>query len=109
MKITGVKAFVVDGGPRARTFVKLETDQGLAGWGDCTKWDAYDGVVAMVQHMAPLVIGRDPMHVERLWSTAQDRSRPRAWPHFPSAMSQEVPAVAVDAGGRLPGGRRVSG
>jgi L-alanine-DL-glutamate epimerase-like enolase superfamily enzyme len=68
MKITGVKTFVVDGGPRAWTFVKVETDEGIVGWGDCTEWEVYGPVVAMVEHLAPRVIGRDPMQAELLWA-----------------------------------------
>ena len=37
MKITSVKTFIVDGGFRPWTFVKIETsDDGVVGWGDCT-------------------------------------------------------------------------
>ncbi len=67
MKISGVKWFVVDGGARPWTFVKVETDDGVVGWGDCTEWDAWPGVVAMIDHLAPLVIGRDPQDTERIW------------------------------------------
>ena len=40
MKITGVKTFIVDGIFRPWTFVKIETDSGIVGWGDCTEWQA---------------------------------------------------------------------
>ncbi len=68
MKITGVKPFTVDGGARVWTFVKVETDEGVIGWGDCTEWEAYPGVVGMLNHLAPMVIGKDPMNVERMWA-----------------------------------------
>jgi galactonate dehydratase len=67
MKVTGITPFVVDGGGRPWTFVKVETDEGVVGWGDCTEWDAWPGVVGMLEHLAPLVIGRDPMNSERIW------------------------------------------
>ncbi len=67
MKITSIKPFVVDGGTRAWTFVKVETDEGVVGWGDCTDWEAYEGVVAMVRHLTPLVVGKDPLNSERIW------------------------------------------
>lgn len=67
MKITDVKTFVVDGIARPWTFVKVETDSGIVGWGDCTEWDAFPGVVAMVEHMKPLVVGKDPMNGLRIW------------------------------------------
>ena len=34
MKITKLETFVVDGGWRAWTYVKVETDEGISGWGE---------------------------------------------------------------------------
>jgi galactonate dehydratase len=68
MKITRIRTFIVDGGFRPWTFVKIETsDDGLVGWGDCTDWGAPGPVAAMVEHLAELVIGADPMQAERIW------------------------------------------
>ncbi len=67
MKISDIKTFVVDGAARPWTFVKVETDSGIVGWGDATEWDAFPGVVAMVEHMKPLVVGKDPMNGLRIW------------------------------------------
>ena len=68
MKITNVKTFIVDGGFRPWTFVKIETsDPGLIGWGDCTDWGAPGPVAATVDRLAELIIGRDPLQVEAIW------------------------------------------
>lgn len=67
MKITGVKTFVADGGARPWTFVKVETDEGVVGWGECTDWEVHEGVVKLVEVFSEHVIGRDPMNSERLW------------------------------------------
>jgi galactonate dehydratase len=68
MKVTGVKTFVVDGGFRPWTFVKIETsDDGLVGWGDCTDWGSPGPIAATVERMAETVIGADPMEAERIW------------------------------------------
>lgn len=68
MKITGVKTFIVDGGFRPWTFVKVETNEdGLVGWGDCTDWGSPGPVAATVERYAEWVIGRDPMQVEAIW------------------------------------------
>lgn len=68
MKITAVKTFIVDGGFRPWTFVKIETNEdGLVGWGDCTDWGAPGPVVATVERYAELILGRDPMAVEAIW------------------------------------------
>ena len=68
LKIARVKTFIVDGGFRPWTFVKIETnDDGLVGWGDCTDWGSPGPIVAMVEQFADMVVGRDPMQVERIW------------------------------------------
>ena len=68
MKITRVKTFLVDGGFRPWTFVKIETsDPGVVGWGDCTDWGSPGPVAATVQRYAEWVIGRDPMQAEAIW------------------------------------------
>src|ERR1700740_567963 len=36
MKISKIETFVVDGGWRAWTYVKVETDEGITGWGECS-------------------------------------------------------------------------
>ena len=68
MHITAIKTFIVDGGFRPWTFVKIETSEpGLVGWGDCTDWGSPGPVTAMVQRMSEWVIGRDPMQAEAIW------------------------------------------
>jgi L-alanine-DL-glutamate epimerase-like enolase superfamily enzyme len=68
MKITAIKTFIVDGGFRPWTFVKVETsDPGLVGWGDCTDWGSPGPVAATVERYAEWVIGRDPMQAEAIW------------------------------------------
>jgi galactonate dehydratase len=68
MKITAIKTYLVDGGFRPWTFVKIETsDPGLVGWGDCTDWGSPRPVAATVERYAEWVVGRDPMQVEAIW------------------------------------------
>ncbi|MFN8540410.1 MAG: mandelate racemase/muconate lactonizing enzyme family protein [Thermomicrobiales bacterium] len=67
LKITNIKTFIVDGGFRPWTFVKIETSDGTVGWGDCTDWGTPKPIVAMVERMAETIIGRDPMQVEAIW------------------------------------------
>ena len=77
MKITNVKVFLVDGGFRPWTFVKVETSEpGLVGWGDCTDWGSPGPVKATVERYSEWVIGRDPMQAEAIWwdfTTASQR------------------------------------
>jgi galactonate dehydratase len=68
MQITRVKTFIVDGGFRPWTFVKIETsDDGVVGWGDCTDWGSPGPVAATVARFGEMIVGRDPMQVERIW------------------------------------------
>lgn len=68
MKITAITPYIVDGGFRPWTFVKIETSEpGLVGWGDCTDWGSPGPVAATVERYAEWVVGRDPMQVEAIW------------------------------------------
>lgn len=67
LTITGVSTFLADGGFRPWTFVRVETSDGTVGWGDCTDWGSPRPVVAMVERLAELIIGRDPLAVEAIW------------------------------------------
>ncbi len=56
-----VSALVERGGV-SDVIVKLTTDDGLVGWGECTRAADVPGIEAAVRAMAPLVMGRDPWH-----------------------------------------------
>ena len=49
MKITSIETFIVDGGYRPWTFVKVETDEGVAGYGECSDGRAPAGVVGTIR------------------------------------------------------------
>jgi galactonate dehydratase len=67
-RITAVKTYIVDGGFRPWTFVKVETNEaGLIGWGDCTDWGSPGPVAATVERYAEWVLGRNPMQAEAIW------------------------------------------
>jgi L-alanine-DL-glutamate epimerase-like enolase superfamily enzyme len=63
MKITSVTTFLL---PRGSVFVKVDTDEGIAGWGECSPMNG-PVIQAMVAHaVAPQVVGGDPFAVEVL-------------------------------------------
>lgn len=68
MKITNIKVLVTCPG-RNYVLVKIETDQpGLYGWGDATLNGRELAVSSALQdHIAPLLIGRDPDRIEDTW------------------------------------------
>jgi len=83
MRITDVKAYPVSYTPdrafanaldwnnkRAVTLVKITTDEGLAGWGECYGPPA--GIARIVEtHFRDKLVGCDPMQVEYHWQHVQ--------------------------------------
>ena len=103
MKITGVRTYIVDGGFRPWTFVKIETsDDGLIGWGDCTDWGSPGPVAAMVARFAELIVGRDPTPAVRDWTVAESPGRPLPPPHEDAQPRSPVPPFATPGAPRTP-------
>src|SRR5271167_230398 len=70
LKITGLKVFGVSLTPtsdRPYVFVKLETNQGLIGWGEGTLEGKASAVMACVNDFKDFLMGADPMQVEHIW------------------------------------------
>jgi L-alanine-DL-glutamate epimerase-like enolase superfamily enzyme len=67
MKIARVEALHADGGWRPWTFVRIETDTGLVGWGECSDNRSPHGIAGSVRDLVHLLIGQDPRPVERLY------------------------------------------
>lgn len=68
MKISALKAVVVNAEMRNWVFVKLETDEaGLFGWGEASLEWKTRAVVGAVEDLAPMVVGEDPTRIEHLY------------------------------------------
>ena len=68
MKITNIETFIVDAGWRPWGFVKVETDEGITGWGECSDGRSPRGVQGTIEDLKPLLIGTDPREFEnRFW------------------------------------------
>ncbi len=68
MKITNIETFIVDAGWRPWTFVKVETDEGVTGYGECSDGRNPNGVAGTIKDFTPLLVGRDPRPYEmRFW------------------------------------------
>lgn len=68
MRITRVQAFNCDAGWRPWTFVKIDTDAGLVGWGECSDSRNPYGVVGCVRDFEELLVGEDPRAIQqRYW------------------------------------------
>ncbi|MFH1639931.1 MAG: mandelate racemase/muconate lactonizing enzyme family protein [Chloroflexota bacterium] len=66
MKVTGVKTFIVDPGMGKNwLFVKIDTDEGIHGWGEAyTQSDRDSAVEEHVKHMTRYLIGRSPFNIK---------------------------------------------
>lgn len=67
MKIARIQTFPCDAGWRSWLFVKVETDDGLVGWGECSDGHNPFGVAGTVRDYEHVLIGQDPRAVERLY------------------------------------------
>ncbi len=67
MRITALKAFPVWVGIRNQLLVKVETDEGLIGWGESGLSGREKAVAGAIEHFAGFVVGRDPMRIGALW------------------------------------------
>ena len=60
MRIESLKTLHADGGRRAFDFVKLTTDDGLVGWSEYNETFGGAGLTALIERLAPTLIGKDP-------------------------------------------------
>jgi len=85
MKIKNVETLVVDGGWRPWIFVKIESDNGITGYSECSFGPAPLGVIGIIENMKELLIGADPRAIElRHWDMLR---RMRAAPHGITTMA----------------------
>jgi galactonate dehydratase len=70
MQVTGVTPFLVDtGGSKSWLFVKLDTDEGLVGWGEAyTQQDRDAAMLAHLTEMGRHLIGRSPFAIKHFSS-----------------------------------------
>ena len=59
MKISDIQTFIVDAGWRPWMFVKVETDEGLVGWGECSDGKSPHGIEGVIRDLKPSLI--DPI------------------------------------------------
>ena len=85
MKVFGVSLNAQS--DRPYVFVKLETNQGLVGWGEGTLEGKAGAVIACMNDFHDFVIGADPMQVEHIWQSMYVHSFYRAGPVIGSAIS----------------------
>lgn len=74
--------------------VKIETDEGLVGWGEALAPVAPEVVAAVVDHLlAPLILGEDPRSVRTLWHRMTESMRERG--HLTGHQADAMAAVDI--------------
>src|SRR3982750_4989678 len=66
-KITAIKPYPVWVGIRNQMLVKVESDQGIFGWGESGLSGREKSVAGAIEHFREFLIGRDPMQIGRIW------------------------------------------
>lgn len=84
MKITQLRTWKV---PPRWLFLKIETDSGLAGWGEPVVEGRADTVEAAVGEMADYLIGKDPLRIEDHWQVLYRGGFYRGGPVLMSAIA----------------------
>lgn len=75
MRIRDIRTFHVDAGWRSWLFVKVETDAGVTGWGECSDDKMPASVAGAVEDFKTVLIGRDPCSFEMRFQDMVRRSR----------------------------------
>ncbi|MFI0846850.1 mandelate racemase/muconate lactonizing enzyme family protein [Mesorhizobium sp. IMUNJ 23232] len=67
MKITAIIPYPTWVGIRNQLIVKVETNEGIYGWGESGLSGREKAVVGAIEHFREFLIGRDPMAIGALW------------------------------------------
>lgn len=84
MKISKIETFQV---PPRWLFLRIETDNGLVGWGEPIVEGRADSVAAAVEEMAEYLLGKDAGLIEDHWQVLTKGSFYRGGPVFASAVA----------------------
>src|SRR6187455_531227 len=84
MKITRLTTFEV---PPRWLFLKIETDDGVAGWGEPVVEGRATTVAACVEELSDYLIGCDPRNIEDLWQVMYRGGFYRGGPILMSAIA----------------------
>lgn len=84
MKITKLETFIV---PPRWLFVKIETDEGITGWGEPVIEGRAATVEAAVQELSTYLIDQNPLRIEDLWNVMYRSGFYRGGPILMSAIA----------------------
>lgn len=66
MKISDIKIYTLDAYRTNWAFIKVETDEGLYGWGEASLGTNEMALEGMVRDLKRLVVGRNPLEIEKM-------------------------------------------
>lgn len=84
MKITKIETFIV---PPRWLFLKIETDEGISGWGEPIVEGRAATVQAAVEELSEYIIGKDPLRIEDHWQVMYRAGFYRGGPILMSAIA----------------------
>lgn len=84
MKITGFETFLV---PPRWLFLKIETDEGIAGWGEPVVEGKAETVQTAVEELMDQLLGKDPLRIEDHWQVMYRGGFYRGGPILMSAIA----------------------
>lgn len=84
MKITGLTTYRV---PPRWLFLRIDTDEGISGWGEPVLEGHARAAEAAVQELGDLIIGMDPRHINDIWQLLFRNGCYRGGPLLMSAIS----------------------
>ncbi len=67
LQITDIKAYPAWVGHRNQLLVKIETNEGIYGWGESGLSGRELAVVGAIKHFREFLIGQNPMQIGRIW------------------------------------------
>lgn len=86
MKIDRIESLHADAGWRTFDYLKITTDTGLVGWSEYNESFGGPGVSALIDHLAPALIGKDPRAYEAHVALMQALRRTAAGGAFQQAI-----------------------
>ncbi|MGN0178488.1 MAG: mandelate racemase, partial [Monoglobaceae bacterium] len=87
MKITDVKIYTLDAFRTNWAFVKVETDEGLYGWGEASLGTNENSLEGMIADLKRHVVGRNPLQIEKFMFEVYRDMYWKGGPVLTSAMS----------------------
>lgn len=69
LKITNISSVIVNASMRNWIFVKVETNEGIVGWGEASLEWKTRGVAGCIEDFKPFIIGLDPTRIEHIYQT----------------------------------------